>query len=121
MEEKNQVIHIPINEYEKDLNTKFSKDKKKEIRELLTNHNQLHSQNELNEISELLHEACKKGDIELIIIYLNETIESEANDLTFKINKINKTALLFKINNKQIKDFIVPRTVIHEYQHLFDW
>ena len=44
----------------------------------------------------LLHVACKKSELELIEIYLSETIKDETNDLTFKINKTNKTASLFK-------------------------
>ena len=31
MEEENQIIHIPINEHEEDMDTKLSKDMKREI------------------------------------------------------------------------------------------
>ena len=94
------------------MDKELSRDKKEEISELLTNHNQLLSQDELAEVNELHHEACKKGNLKLIEIYLNETIEDETNNLKFKINKTNKTASLFKI--KQIKHLIVPRKVNHE-------
>ena len=95
------------------MDTEFSRNKKKEISELLANHNQLRSQQEFDEIKYQLHEACKKGDLELIEIYLSGTIENETNDLTFKINKTNKTASLFKIN-KHIHHLIVPTAVKHE-------
>ena len=114
MESQNQVINIPIEDYEDDMNTELSRDKKEEITELLTNHCQIRSQTELDKIKYKLHVACKKGDLELIKILLSETIENETNDLTFKINKTNKTASLFTINNEEIEHLIVPRTVKHE-------
>ena len=80
MKEKNQVIHIAIKQHEKDMDNELSREKKEEISELLTNHNQLRSQDELAEVIHKLHEACKKGDLELIEIYLNETIEDETNN-----------------------------------------
>ena len=61
-----------------------------------------------------LHEACKEGDIELIKIYLSEKIENDSKDLTFKIDKTNKTASLFNANDN-IKELIIPRTVTHEF------
>ena len=114
MEYQNQVFHIQIEEYEKDLNREASRGKKEEIIELLKNHNQISSLQELNEIKDFLHDACQIGDLELIEIYLSETIENESKDLTFKINKTKKTASLFKINDRQIQQIIVPRTVNHE-------
>ena len=84
MEEENQVFHIPINEYEKDLDTEFSRNKKNEIKKLLTSHNQLRSKQEFNEISKLLHFACRKGDLELIKISLRETFRDEIKK--YKVN-----------------------------------
>ena len=63
MEEENQVFDIPIGEFLEDMNTEFSRDKQKEITELLTKHNQLRSIQEYSEIKHKLHLACKKGDI----------------------------------------------------------
>lgn len=51
------------------MDTESSKEKKKEIFNLLNN-----SKEEFEEIKDSLHRACKKGDIDLIKIYLNETI-----------------------------------------------
>ena len=113
MEEEKQVFHIPIQQYERVLNMEFSRDKKEEIRELLTNHNQLQSQQEFDEVQNTLYEACKKGDIELIKICISETIENETKDLKFKINKTNKTASLFQ-PSKKIEHIFVPRIVTHE-------
>ena len=48
MESRNQVIHIPIKDYEDTMNTSLSRDKKEEITELLTNHCQILSQIKLN-------------------------------------------------------------------------
>ena len=110
MEEKNQVFNIPLEKYEEDIDP----EKKKEIHELFINHNKLRSQQELDEVDPLLRMACNIGYLEPIEIYLSETIENESNDMKFKINKTNKTASLFKINNKQIEHLIVPRTVKHE-------
>ena len=61
-----KAIKIPIEKYEKDLETEFSKDKKNEILDLLTNANQLFYIDDFEEIEYKLHEACKNGDIELI-------------------------------------------------------
>lgn len=63
----------------------------------------------------MLQKSIQKGDIELIKIYLSETIKNETGDLTFKIDKRNKTASLYKINNeKKDDDFIISRTIKHE-------
>lgn len=55
MEDKNQVFNIPIEEYEEDM--ELSEGKKKEITELFTNHNHLHSQYEFNDIKLKLYEV----------------------------------------------------------------
>lgn len=56
------------------MDTESSKEKKKEIINLLNNYHKLRSKEEFEEIKDSLHRACKKGDIDLIKIYLNETI-----------------------------------------------
>ncbi|KAK8897924.1 hypothetical protein M9Y10_000157 [Tritrichomonas musculus] len=61
----------------------------------------------------ILHEACQEGDLELIKIYLSETITNESNLLSFKIDKTNRNASLFKVNNKS-KQIIIPQTVKHD-------
>ena len=114
MEVKNKkVIQIPIANYEEDMNTESSKEKKNEILDLFQNYNNLHAEQELKEVENKLHDACKEGDLELIQIYLNEQIENESKDLIFKIDKTKKTASLFKVNN-DIEDLIIPRTIKHE-------
>lgn len=54
----------------------------------------------------------KEGDIELIRIYLSETISDDSEDLIFKIDKTNQTASLFEIG-RNLKQVLIPRTVKH--------
>ena len=109
-----KVFKIPIEEFENDLNTAMVKGKKNEILELFTNSNNLHTKEEFDEIKYNLHEACRKCDFDLIKIYLKETIKNESKTFTFKIDKTNHTASLLKINDKNIKEVIIPRTIEHE-------
>ena len=102
--------------YEKfatDLETDSAKAKKKDILGIFENYNSLRSETEYKRIEFGLHEAWKKGDFELIKIFLNETIKNESPSLAFKIDKANKTASL--MNNYNDSEFLViPRTVKHE-------
>lgn len=102
--------------YEKfatDLETDSAKAKKKDILGIFENYNSLRSETEYKRIEFGLHEACKKGDFELIKIFLNETIKKESPSLAFRIDKANKTASL--MNNYNDSEFLViPRTVKHE-------
>ena len=59
-----------------------------------------------------MHQACKAGDVELVKILLSETIENDSK-FTFKINKTNQTASLFKVNNG-VEHLIIPRTFTYE-------
>lgn len=109
---KLEVFKIPIIKYEKNMHTRSAKEKKNEILELFSNYNHLHSKEEYKEVKNILHEACQEGDLELIKIFLSETITNESNLLSFKIDKTNWTASLFKVNNKS-KQIIIPQTVKH--------
>ena len=92
------MFEIPIKKYEEDIDANVSNEKKQEILELFTNSNKLRSKEEFDEIGDKLGEACKNGDIELIKIYLSETIRSCSKDLMFKIDETAKTASLFKVS-----------------------
>ena len=105
------MIKIPIENYEKDIDAHFSKEKKSEILDLFTKSNNLRSKREFREIQSYLQEACLQGDIDLIKIYLSETIQTE--DLTFKIDRTTKTASLFQVSSN-ISQIIIPRTVQHK-------
>ena len=107
------VFEIPINDYEIYMEKDPSKEKKAEILYLFTNHNHIKSEAEFDEIKSKLHYACQKCDLDLIKILLNETIRIDSNDLTFKIDKTNHTASLFK-GNPNFNNLIIPRTVKHE-------
>ena len=109
---ESKKFKIPVDQYKKDIDSLLSKEKKEKILDLLTNSNQLHSEDEFKEISYKLHDACKLGDIDLIQIYLSETIVNHTKDLTFKIDRRKKTASLFKINN--IAHVVIPRTFQYE-------
>ena len=114
--EKSGFFQIPIKEYEKDLETEPAKEKKKEILDLFAYSNNLRSEEEFEEIKQELHHACRKGDVELIKIYLCETIEPDSKKILFKIDRTNQTASLFKIKKSSlfyIQEF-VPRTVRYE-------
>ena len=74
-----------------------------------------------DEIEYRLRESCQKGDFESIKFNLSEKVQNESKELTFKIDKTNKTALLFQVN-KQIDHLIIPTNsnlqVIGEYAFL---
>ena len=106
-----RLFKIPTEEFEKHLNIELSKEKVKEILDILKNSNNLRTKEEFEEIKIRLYTSCRKGEIELTKIYLNEKIENE--DLTFKIDKSNQTASLFKVN-KIFEQLTIPRTVKHE-------
>lgn len=88
----------------------LAKGKKNEILDLLINYNKLRSEEEFKEIKYKLHFACKEGDLDLIKIFLSETIKDYSNTLHFKIDGTNQTASLFKVNN-DIEEVIIPRTI----------
>ncbi|KAK8852946.1 hypothetical protein M9Y10_017942 [Tritrichomonas musculus] len=90
-----------------------SNKRKEEILDLLKNHNHLKSEEEIYEIFDFLLFAFKEGALDLIKILLCETIEDDSKGLTFKIDKINKTASLIEIDRK-LDDVIIPRTINHE-------
>ena len=104
---------IPIEKYEKDMEEESAKGKKNEILDLLNNHNKLLSEEEFKEIEKNLHLLCIEGDLDLIKIYLSEKIKNDSGTIQFKINKENRTASLFKINNI-VEEIIIPRTFKHE-------
>ena len=107
------MFEIPIKDYEIDIETESSKEKKNEILDLFKNHNHLKSESDFDEIEYKLHHACEKGDLDHIKILLSETIQDSAEILTFKIDKTNHTASLFKVN-KNLDNLTIPRTVKHE-------
>ena len=105
-------FEIPIKEYEKDLETKSAKGKKKEILDLFKHHNKLRSEEDFRVIKENLHFACREGNLELIKIYLNESIVNDSETLELKIDETNRTASISRIAYSTEK-VIFPRT----YQH----
>ena len=107
---ESKFFQIPIEQYEKDIDAGPMKENKKEILDLFTNSNYLHCEEEYKEVEYKLHLLCREGDIELIKIYLSETLETDSQDMTFKIDRTNKTASLFKIN-KNISQITIPRTI----------
>ena len=107
------TYEIPIEDFETEMNTESSKDKKGKILDLFRNHNKLKSPEEYSVIKFQLIYACEKGDLELIKILLSETIEDDSKNFFFKIDKTNKTASFYGSNQKS-QDFIIPRTVKHE-------
>ena len=111
--EKSKVFQIPIEDFEYSMNTESAKEKKKEILELFTTYNKLRSKEEFDYIEDELHEACREGDLEMIKIFLSETIEDSTNTLKFKIDETNQTASLFKVENG-IEEVNIPRTIEHE-------
>lgn len=66
----------------------------KRIQDLLANHNNL-TDKQYQEIKSILEESVSKNDAELVEILLNEEIEVQG--MTFKINKTQHTASLFKV------------------------
>ena len=112
------TYEIPIKDFETDMNTESSKDKKERILDLFRNHNKLKSEEEYNEIESQLHYACIEGDLELIKILLSETIEDESENFLFKIDKTNKTASFYGFN-QELQDIIIPRTVKHEMIYIW--
>ncbi|KAK8834969.1 hypothetical protein M9Y10_018671 [Tritrichomonas musculus] len=111
--QKPKLVQIPICKYKKDIEAGSAKEKKNDILDLFSNSNNLCSEEEFKEIKYKLHNACSEGDLDLIKIYLSETIENESKDFTFKIDRKNQTASLFKVNC-DIEEVIVPRTVKYE-------
>ena len=107
------MFKTPFEQYEKDFNTKLSKEKKIEILEFFTKFSKLRFEREFREIEENLHKACKLGDADLIKIYLSETIQNDTKDLTFQIDKISKTASLIKVRYSN-KKHIITRTIQYE-------
>ena len=79
------MFKIPIEKFKNDMQTKSAKEKKDEILNLFTNHNNLHSEKEFNDVQDILHKVCQEGNLELIKIYLSETITDESNTLTKQI------------------------------------
>ena len=77
---ESKLIQIHIKNYERDMCTELTKEKKKEILDLLVNSNNLHSEEEFKDIEENLYYALREGDIELIKIYFSETIENDSKD-----------------------------------------
>ena len=108
-----KLFKIPIEEYEEYFDKELPKKEKKIIINLLNNSSSLRSKEEFEEIKMRLYTSCIDREFELIKIYLNEKIENESQDLTFKIDKTNQTASLFKVN-KIFEQLIIPRTVKHE-------
>ena len=109
---ESKMFRIHVDQYKKDIDSLLSKEKKDKILELFTNSNQLYSEEEFNIIEYNLHNACREGDIDLIQIFLSETIENPIEGLTFKINRTNQTASLFKVSN--IEHLVIPRTFQYE-------
>ena len=95
------------------METELGKAKKKEILDIFANCNNFHSEEEFEEVKGILHELCMKGDVDLIKIYLNETVEDEFKDFSFKIDKTNQTASLFEVK-KNARQIIIPRSIKHE-------
>ncbi|KAK8865144.1 hypothetical protein M9Y10_010678 [Tritrichomonas musculus] len=95
------------------MKTYLTKEKKNEILDLFSNSNNLLSEEEFKEIKYKLHNACQDGDLELIKILLSETIQDDSKDLTFKIDKTNQTASLFKVK-VDVKHVIIPRSIKHD-------
>ena len=89
---KSKFFQIPIEDYGEDMETESSKEKKKEILELFTTYNKLRSEKEFEEIKDILHYACREGDVELIKILLSETIENSTG-LHFKIDETKKNSI----------------------------
>ena len=107
-----RLIQIPIDKYTEDIDTELGEEKKNKILDLLLNSNNLRSEEEFEEIEENLYVACQKGDLELIKIYLSESIQNDSKTITFKIDKTNQTASLFKVSN-DLEELVIPRTVNH--------
>ena len=111
---KSRLFQIPIEKFEEDMNTESSKDKKIEIVDLFLNCNNLRSEEEFFDLESSIHEACRVGDLELLKIYLSETVENQSKDLLFKIDRPTRTASLFKIKNYNSDEFLIPRTFQYE-------
>lgn len=108
-----KMIKIPIDFYEPRLDPKLSKGKKKEILQLLSKPNQLRTENEFLEIKYKLEIACGSGDIEFIKILLSQKIDMNSEGLSYKINKVNKTASLIFVN-KEMENLFIPRSIKYQ-------
>ena len=91
----------------------FGIQKKSEILDLFANFSKLRSKKEFDEIEYDLSQAFELDNLEVIKIYLGETIENKSQDLRFKIDKKSRTASLFRVKN-ETQDLIVPRSVKYE-------
>ena len=107
------MIKIVFEQYEKDFNIKLSKEKKREILKFFTKFSKLRFERDFRNFENILHKACELSDVDLIKIYLSETIQNDTKDLTFQIDKINRTASLIKVRYSN-KKHIIPRTVQYE-------
>ena len=112
---KSAPFQIPINEFDSVVCEEAAKEKKNEILEFITCHNEINSYEEFSIIKSMIIQAFGRGDLELLEIYLNKEIEinTDKQRLTFKINKTRKTASLFKVLKSQ-NCLIVPRTIEYE-------
>ena len=84
---ESKMFKIPIEKYEIEIDTEFWNPKKSEILDLFTNFSKLRSKKEFDEIEYDLRQAFELDNLEVIKIYLSETIENESQDLRFKIDK----------------------------------
>ena len=96
-----------------DWTTNYPKKKKKEILQLLSKPNQLRTEKEFLEIKFKLEIACGSGDIDFIKILLSQKIEMNSEGLSFKINKVNKTASLIFVN-KEMENLFIPRSIKYQ-------
>ena len=101
------MFEIPIKKNEIGMEKKSSKEKQNEILDPFKNHNQLKFNSEFAEIESRLHYTC---DLDLNKILLSETTQNASKDLTYKIDKMNHIASLFKVN-QNLENLIIPRTV----------
>ena len=110
---RSQLSTFMIEELEMALDKEPMKGKKKEILDILENHNKLSSIEEYDEIVPFLMHAYSNCDLEMIKILLSETVENKSKELKFKLDEKNKTALLLQIND-EVEEIIIPRVFQHE-------
>lgn len=75
---------------------------------LFENNNKVRSEAELNKIKNPLHIACREGNLDLIMTYLDETVENYSKSLRFKIDEFD--AILFELCN--FKNISIPTNII---------
>ena len=107
------MFKIPIEIYEKDMNTESLKENKEKIIDLFMNHNNLVYETDFIKVKTKLHRACRECDLDLIKILLCETIVDDSKRIFYKIDKTNKTASLFQVDGYG-NSITIPRTVKHE-------